>query len=199
MRTKTHVLLAKHLLNQMPTFDLQIHKKAFIFGCVQPDYNKLTYLKGYSRHHSLKGHNYSSTSGYICHVSDKLQGKARWSLRDYYRLGKLTHYISDSFTYPHNDDFPGTIWEHKEYEARLHILFADYLKEHAEEAGEYSCNVVECVSRYHREYMLRARDIYTDAEFITRATGRVTCALLYSRAAERRQYKWPYKLLRETF
>lgn len=179
METKSHVLLARYLLNQIPNFDSTIYQKVFILGCIEPDFNMFSYLKG-SKCQKFRGHNYNSSSNYTVHVLEKLKGKGHWNLRDYYRLGKLMHYLSDAFTYPHNDNFTGTLWEHRVYEARLHSCFTAYLKQYGKEnTKDYPENVGKYIGDFHRQYMRTSRDVNNDAKFITQVTSRVMRALAY--------------------
>lgn len=180
MKTKSHLLLAKYLLKQIPDVDSVINQKIFIWGCIEPDFNVFSYLKGSLKCQKFRGHNYNSSSKYTAHVLEKLRGKKNWGLLEYYRLGKLMHYLSDAFTYPHNDHFMGTLWEHRGYEARLHSYFAVYLKQcgkenmkdYPEDAGEY-------IGEFHSQYMIISGDANNDAAFITQATSRVIGALAH--------------------
>lgn len=179
MEIKSHMLLAKYLLNQIP--ESAIYRKIFIWGCIEPDLNMFSYLKGSLKYQKFKGHNYNSSSNYSIHVLEKLQGKSQWSLLDYYRLGKLMHYLSDAFTYPHNDHFTGNLWEHRVYEARLHSYFATYLNQCSKEnAKNYPEDVKKYIKKFHRQYMRTSGDMNNDAKFITQVTSQVMWALVYS-------------------
>lgn len=181
METRSHVLLGKYLLNQIPDFDSAIYQKVFISGCIEPDLNMFSYLRGSLKFQKFRGHNYNSSSNYTVHVLEKLQGKSHWSLKDCYRLGKLMHYLSDAFTYPHNDSFTGTLWEHRVYEARLHSCFAAYLKQCGKEnTKDYPEDVGKYISEFHRQYMKTSADMNNDAKFITQVTSRVMRALVHS-------------------
>jgi hypothetical protein len=181
MEMKSHVLLAKYLQKQIPDFDSTIYQKVFIFGCIEPDLNMLSYLKGTLKCQKFRGHNYNSSSNCTTHVLEKLQGKRHWSLWEYYRLGKLMHYLSDAFTYPHNDNFTGTLGEHRVYEARLHSCFAAYLKQCGKEnTKDYPEDVGEYIGEFHRQYMRTSGDVNNDAKFITQVTSQVTRALVHS-------------------
>lgn len=181
METKSHLLLAKYLLKQLPHFDSALYQKTFIWGCIEPDVNIFTYLKGSRACQRFRGHNYNNTRKYTASLLEKLQGKRSWSLGEFFRLGKLMHYLSDAFTYPHNEHFPGTIWEHCAYEARLHEYFTTYLlsdqkkplfKDLPGDMGEY-------IGEAHNQYLRISGDIKNDAKFITQATSRVMAALMH--------------------
>ena len=47
MQTKDHLALGLGLLAGTQDEGLEKHKRAFLFGCVEPDFNPLTYLRGY--------------------------------------------------------------------------------------------------------------------------------------------------------
>lgn len=46
----------------------------------------------------------------------------------YYTLGKLTHYLADAFTYPHNENYPESLIAHRQYEDDLRSYLAQYLR-----------------------------------------------------------------------
>jgi hypothetical protein len=180
MEMKSHVLLAKYLLNQIPDSDSAIYRKVFVLGCIEPDFNMFSYLKGSLKCQKFRGHNYNSSSKYTVHVLEKLQGKSYWGLWEYYRLGKLMHYLSDAFTYPHNDHFTGTLGDHRVYEGRLHSCFAAYLKQCGKEnTKDYPEDVREYIGEFHWQYMRTSGDVNNDAKFITQATSRVVRALAH--------------------
>lgn len=186
METKSHVLLAGYLLRQIPTVDSVIHQKVFALGCIEPDFNMFSYLKGFAKCQKLRGHNYNNSVNYIIHGLKKLQSKNNWNLRDYYRLGKLMHYLADAFTYPHNDSFTGTLWEHRVYEAHLHAYFVAYLKQRSEE-NRANClpNIREYIGDVHRQYMKTSGDLKNDAAYITQVTSWVMRALVQGLAPAR--------------
>lgn len=179
METKSHVFLARYLLNQISAFDSMKCQKAFIFGCIEPDFNMFSYLKGSLRCQKLRGHNYNSSNKYTIRTLESLQNKNNWTLRDYYRLGKLMHYLADAFTYPHNDNFKGSLSEHRVYEAGLHLYFVAYLKQY-NKVNKKDCaeDIREYMGESHEQYMKTSGDIKNDAKYITQATSRVMRALV---------------------
>ena len=123
MRAKSHHALGQYLLDrylkQIPGF----HARAFLFGCVQPDRNPLTYLKGSMRYQWFRGHNYPHTRRFIRRLSRRLENRQYWSVLDYYAMGKLIHYTADAFTYAHNADFDQSLSFHRKYEDALQKHF----------------------------------------------------------------------------
>ena len=98
MKKRSHTLLASALLQSQQGFSARRFELAFLFGSFQPDCNHLTYLKGSLRAYRLRGHNYSNSQPYIAAHIERLQRRERWTMWQYYTLGKLTHYLADAFT-----------------------------------------------------------------------------------------------------
>ena len=57
-------------------------------------------FEGSLRAYKFRGHNYSNSQHYIYSRISRLQRRQRWTIWQYYTLGKLTHYLADAFTYP---------------------------------------------------------------------------------------------------
>ena len=106
MRGKSHLRIAQYLLDHyMPNIPTR-YQRAFRIGCIEPDRNPATYLKGSIRCQWLRGHNYKNARRFMRTISARLEKKERFNLFDYYTMGKLIHYTTDAFTYAHNDTFP---------------------------------------------------------------------------------------------
>ena len=183
METKTHLLLGQYLLKQLPVLHFDLYRKAFIFGCIEPDINVFSYLQGFFTCKKFKGHHYNNSKEYIRRTLKKLQGKPCWHFSDCYRLGKLIHYLSDAFTSPHNECFTGTLSQHSAYEAQLHLHFSAYLKKHGKkdpklrigDAGAY-------ITLVHKKYANMPGNCQNDAAFIVHVTCSVMRALAHSLA-----------------
>ena len=98
MQKRSHKLLASALLRSHEGFCARRYELAFLFGSFQPDCNPFTYLKGSRRAKRLGGHNFSNSQLYIYDHIRRLQQRDRWTVWQYYTLGKLTHYLADAFT-----------------------------------------------------------------------------------------------------
>ena len=119
MRGKSHRCLGKYLVQHYMSDTPERYVKAFLLGCIEPDRNPATYLKGSIRCQWLRGHNYRNARRFMRAISARLEKKEKLGLFDYYTLGKLIHYTTDAFTYAHNDTFPTALSDHREYEAAL--------------------------------------------------------------------------------
>ncbi|MCD8040730.1 MAG: zinc dependent phospholipase C family protein [Clostridia bacterium] len=170
MRTKDHKQLAliyAERMNGVPA----LYKRAFIFGNTEPDRNFLTYLHGI-KHGSICGHNYKNVLKTFYRLLNKCKEQPE-CLLDYYRLGKIFHYVADIFTYAHNENFKGGLIDHKHYEANLHNYIAEYLKNNVDGAEETKplSQIKTGLLLLHDEYMQQTGGIENDCKFITSATA----------------------------
>lgn len=180
MRGKSHHFLGQHLIRQYMPNIADIHKQAFLIGCVEPDRNPFTYLKGSIRCQWLRGHNYRSARRFMRRLSRRLEKKTCWNAYDYYTLGKLIHYTADAFTSAHNDTFPMSLSDHRKYEAALQKHFLMYLQEEPEVDLKAARSIMYTITGYHREYEELESSIHTDSYFALTACCCVL-ALLFSK------------------
>lgn len=181
MKAASHRFLGEYLLSQyMP--ELPRHcAQAFLMGCVEPDRNPATYLKGSIRSQWLRGHNWDNAYRYMSRVSARLERKEQRRVWDYYALGKLIHYIADGFTYVHNARFENGLRDHRSYERMLQAYFLQYLNVCPEAGPARYRSAMEAVNAYHREYVRDPISVHTDASYTVTVCG--TVLLLLSRRA----------------
>ena len=170
MQKRSHRLLASALLRSQQGFHAKRFELAFLFGSFQPDCNPLTYLKGSWRGQKLRGHNFSNSQLYIYTRIHRLQRRTHWTMWQYYTLGKLTHYLADAFTYPHNEHYPESLIAHRQYEADLRQYLADYLENRTLRRANARQDLVDAISELHAQYMSTVTDMRRDVQFILRAT-----------------------------
>ena len=142
---------------------------AFLFGSFQPDCNPLTYLKGSLRAYKFRGHNYSNSQHYIYSRISRLQRRQRWTIWQYYTLGKLTHYRADAFTYPHNENYPDSMLCHHQYETDLRAYLEEYLATRALRREKFRQDVADALQELHRQYMAGVADMRKDVQFLLMA------------------------------
>lgn len=104
------------------TKSLQSHRKAFCLGSILPDI-KPSFL--------TKKHEYFGTF-------EEIQGKMKALIdndpkeskeRVYWRrFGEVMHYMADYFTFPHNKNFTGNLYEHNKYEKHLKNHLKRYIE-----------------------------------------------------------------------
>ena len=173
LKTKSHLLLGKYIVGGIGTHARKTQRWAFVFGCVEPDYNYLTYLRGSFSNRMFSGHTFESTAEYICEAIMRLEARVHFRYRDYYRLGKLIHYVVDAFTYAHNRNFPGSLPDHRSYEMELKEKFAAYLAERKANAVPAMKPLFEALVDEHARYMKMPASQQKDMNFVER----VACML----------------------
>jgi hypothetical protein len=177
VQKRSHTLLAKSLLNDRHGFDKRRFELAFLFGSFQPDCNPLSYLKGSVRGQTLRGHNFTNSQPYIDSRIGRLQNRRRWTVWQYYTLGKLTHYLADAFTFPHNETYPDGIAAHRRYERELRGQFARYLAGQGLRPQAPCADPCAAIEALHRRYLSCASDRYRDIRYILQATGLLMAAV----------------------
>jgi len=145
------------------------YQKAFLFGCIEPDRNPATYLKGSLHHQWLRGHNYRNARPFMRHIARRLESRDQLHLFDYYTLGKLIHYTTDAFTYAHNDMFTTNLGDHREYEVALQNHFLNYIQSNPKVTHENARSIMEAIYSYHKVYYTLPANIHTDAKYALRA------------------------------
>ena len=169
MRGKSHLRIAQYLLDHyMPNIPTR-YQRAFRIGCIEPDRNPATYLKGSIRCQWLRGHNYKNARRFMRTISARLEKKERFNLFDYYTMGKLIHYTTDAFTYAHNDTFPVQLKEHKAYEDALQKHFLEFMEQDPQVNIPIARTIMEAIYNYHKEYERKASNIHRDSRFALNA------------------------------
>lgn len=171
MKKRSHKLLASALLESQRGFSARRYELAFLFGSFQPDCNPLTYLKGSRRALKFRGHNYSNSHWFIENHIAALQRRQHWTIWQYYTLGKLTHYLADAFTFPHNENYPDSLIAHRQYEDDLRACLADCLRVQKLRRQQLREDLCAAIGELHRQYMAAQSDLQRDVEYILRSTA----------------------------
>ena len=171
MQKRSHKLLAVALLRSRRGFGARRYEWAFLFGSVQPDCNPFTFLRGSFRARTFGGHRFSNSQHYIHTRIRKLQRCSVWQVRHYYTLGKLTHYLADAFTYPHNETFPDTLMGHHRYETALRHSLAQHLAACPPFPQTRCCDLHSAIDQLHTDYTQAGSDLSNDVRCILEATG----------------------------
>lgn len=177
MRTADHMNLSRYIMDHMDVGASGLNKALFIFGSIEPDINMLTYLRGSIRgEEKLRGHNYVNVIRYMEKLTRKLERGGMGSLRRSFVLGKLVHYVADSFTYPHNSIFPGNLREHCQYETELHSYVDKMIADGNVDMSKLDADedIIAYLENMHGGYVDAAPGPDTDYRFITRAISMVT-------------------------
>lgn len=180
MRKKSHISLAKFILNSNGMEELNSHKKAFYVGSILPDCVP-SFL---TRKHNIEGTFYllEEEIRKITENYDLSKGINRYYCR---HLGVITHYVADYFTFPHNSSFLGSLSEHCIYEKHLKNAFKNYVN--SEEAKRSrkteplfkSVNEITAfIKRMHDEYLRAIKEIKVDCHYIVELCFNVVDAIL---------------------
>lgn len=110
MDKKSHLKIEALVSESVFSFVSPLCRMAYIYGSVEPDLNVFTYLKG---------HWERKREGDVISALSALENKRFWTLYDFYKAGRISHYIVDSFTFPHTPAFSGSMKSHIEWEKKL--------------------------------------------------------------------------------
>ena len=170
MKQESHRLLGHYLINNLDEQPKKFCRRAFLAGCVEPDRNIFSYLKGSVRSRWFYGHNYQNADRWIERHINRLNSKKSWNIWDYYSMGKLIHYTSDAFTYVHNNCFTDSISAHRAYENVLQEQFLQRLESRRQDTGTGAGDINEYFRRSHRRYLSRRADVDRDCRYILNMT-----------------------------
>jgi hypothetical protein len=168
LKAYSHRQFGKYLLRTLAPELPPLYRAAFLWGCVEPDYNYATYFRGFLRHERMRGHNYLNAERCMDRLCERLQPREVASVVAWYRLGKLVHYTADAFTHAHNARFGGTIREHRSYEMRLQAEFLPALDEVMSYPSCRDDNVMEMIRAEHERYLHQPIGPETDVQFVLR-------------------------------
>jgi hypothetical protein len=115
MKLKSHLLIAKNIYGMLNNYtEIELDLNYFLLGCVMPDISPRSRFEK----HCLK-----SAELKIKKVVRKF---SRYGIKKLsFELGKVTHYIADTFCLPHNNFF-ADIKKHYKYEALAIKIQSDY-------------------------------------------------------------------------
>lgn len=168
MRKKSHLSLAKYLLNSQGMEKLQSHKKAFYLGSILPDCVP-TFI---TRRHTIEDTFYilKNEIRKLTENYDFERGIGSYYCR---HMGVITHYIADYFTFPHNSIYPGNMAEHCIYEKHLKYALYCYVKseeaqkERSKEPKFHTVNeLCDFIIEMHDKYLRAIKQIIIDCEYI---------------------------------
>lgn len=149
---------------------------AFILGSIEPDKNPFIYLHGLTCGVKFHGHNYENVLSVMKKLFVSMQRQEHFGVWGYYHLGKLTHYVADAFTFPHNGMFCGNLIEHCKYESMLHEKFNDVLqKQKMIRIKSKSMNSFHYIEIMHKEYLKEAGTYEIDCRYILQAVAMLLC------------------------
>lgn len=186
----------------------------FICGNVLPDINKFTYLQGYEdlrnrlesldvnlsandrRRLFVSGHTAEGSRCYVNKYTRRFRQKYRGIIGnrlpwyEWYRLGKLMHYMADRFTYPHTLRYRGGFFRHVGYEERLHERFLALMNRlQGKSMKRIARDTVEPVSfnSLYRAYRKETRQPATDCMYIVAVCMKYMNYLMYDKGVKAKE------------
>ncbi len=180
MRKKSHISLARYLINNMRVNDLIEHKKAFYIGSILPDLKPSFFTRRHTIDETfdvLKQEIRKITTDY-----DITRGIDGYYAR---HLGVITHYLADYCTFPHNSIFKGTMTEHVYYEKELKFSLKEYVQQ--EQLNRYRQpnqplktmdEIIHYINKTHREYLTALKVVSEDIQYIVDLCYKVVDAIL---------------------
>ena len=186
MKKKDHLMLASFILDLFDSSVLTLHSAAFTAGCIEPDLNVLTYLRGSRKEKKFHGHNAGNCRAHLEKLLGKIEERGLTSGYGCFLLGVAVHYIADSFTAVHNTDILDVdVKTHLEYENRLHEeLMRALSKPFIFEYGMLNTSLKDYVTDNHHSYSASAPSTKNDCSYIVKTCCAVTLgALMLSQGA----------------
>ena len=154
MRKKSHISLARYVVNALDDEELRKHKFAFYVGSILPDI-KPSFIY---RRHEMDG-TFADLKRHIERLSEGRKVTKKTGRKYYMDLGQISHYLADYFTFPHNSYYPGSFKEHCSYEEKLKRDLREYIKsgkakqqEWKEEQFQNAAALCDFIQRTHNEY-----------------------------------------------
>lgn len=179
MRKKSHISLARYIVNSEGMEDLKRYKGSFYTGSVLPDCLPSFLVRKHTIEDSFTVLE-KEMKKLVSHY-DREEGVNRYFC---IHLGMIIHYISDYFTYPHNSNYPGKLKDHCIYEEELKKEIRSYVKSPEAVQKRMGKTVYEpdailvFVQRMHQIYSDSRSAVRRDCEYIVCMCHTIVDAIL---------------------
>lgn len=190
MRKKSHISLAKHIVNISGMQNFDKHRKAFYIGSILPDC-KPSFL---TKRHEING-TFDVVRKGVEYLTQGYRSMDDLSTAYFTRLGEVIHYVADYFTFPHNREYPGSMKEHCVYEGQLKHELRAYIRQISEkgQAGWRTACQLESLDRFrnvsdiceflreeHTHYIRRGvHSVEQDCRYIVGICSKMVMAILH--------------------
>lgn len=187
MRKKSHISLAKYMVESLNDEGLRKHKLSFYLGSILPDIKPSFVYK----RHEIKG-TFPDIRKHIARLSEGQKVIERNGRKYYMDLGQISHYLADYFTFPHNETYEGSLKEHCSYEEKLKHDLRSYI--HSKEAvrtliaepnfcnAEALCDFIQMA---HDDYIGRKHDVADDIRHIVEVNQKAIYGMITLLARKR--------------
>ena len=190
MRKKSHISLAKHIVNISDLQNFDKHKKAFYVGSILPDC-KPSFL---TQRHEITG-TINLVEKQMHKLTDGYNHVGELSTMYFTKLGEVLHYVADYFTYPHNKEYPGSMKDHCVYEGQLKHRLRAYIKNiNGKDIAKWKAqlklqdmsrfnsvaDIMDFVKEQHKHYIRRGtHNVEEDCKYIVGVCSTVSAAILH--------------------
>ncbi|MCI5874082.1 MAG: zinc dependent phospholipase C family protein [Clostridiales bacterium] len=189
MRKKSHISLAKYMVESLNDEGLRKHKLAFYLGSILPDI-KPSFI--YKRH-EIKG-TFPAIRKHIARLSEGKRVIEKNGRKYYMDLGQISHYLADYFTFPHNETYEGSLKEHCSYEEKLKHDLRSYIHSKATVrilnekpnfcSAEALCDFIQMA---HDDYIGRKHDVEDDIRHIVEVNQKALYGMIALLARKREE------------
>ncbi|MGN0395650.1 MAG: zinc dependent phospholipase C family protein [Coprococcus sp.] len=181
METKDHLALGKYLLNNNENSFTPLQEKLFLLGNIMPDIWLPSYVKGAVKRKNLQGHICSNAKKRVNKHSSYLKKRHKSKYKSSFILGVLLHYLADSLTYPHSDDYAYGMKTHKKYEKEMHqMIWREFIMtSHTTPKTQYPPNIKAIVKKIYDRYTELEHTPYIECQYIIKSAEKVFTAALY--------------------
>lgn len=203
MRKKSHISLARYMVQHLNDEELRRHKFSFYLGSILPDI-KPSFL--YKRH-EING-TFHFVRKRIERLSEGERAIEKKGRKYYLDLGQISHYLADYFTFPHNEVYEGSLKEHCSYEEKLKRDLRNFLKggaqgkerhlsvrkivEGHEHRGGHFPNAEELcdfIQKVHKDYTARRHNVEDDIHHIVEVNRMAIDGITKLLAARRAEWR----------
>lgn len=174
MLINSHLAIGSYCYNLCnEKYNLNLNKKSFLQGCVEPDLHK--------RGNKIK-HTYSVSRNKMLEYKEYIENNDLDIKEISFVVGKIAHYIADCFCKYHLEEYYGKdMKKHFAYEFALHLMIKKTLKSNEDifenilDNIEGSRDYLEELKINRQEYLSLEEDCINDIFY----TIKTTCQLLY--------------------
>lgn len=180
MRKKSHILLAKYLIERLQLHDMITSSLGFYVGSLKPDCK----ISVVTMPHTFEG-TYEMIKEKIEVLHQKMEQGYPLDYSGCVQLGEIIHYIADYFTFPHNKHFEGNMMDHCHYENDLKLTLRKFIWREETIAIRRNIQVFQSkeeifqfIEEKHREYCLQKSNVINDCRFILQVCMEVMASLV---------------------
>ena len=180
MRKKSHISLAKGIIHGLGLQDRMNHRFTFYLGSIWPDCIPSFLVKKHCIDET-----FDIFGRKMEKFIEKYKAKRDMGYLSSLRMGVITHYVADYFTYPHNSHYPGGFVKHCIYEEDLKHKMYSFIDEVRSKKSTDSVetmldvqDILTYVREKHNRYMSKEGNVDFDCGYSFSACMKVVASLL---------------------